>query len=111
MRDEENRLLSRRSATGTRQQRLTEITLISGALFVLLMATLLFVLLARNARQLSQANRQLRAEIIEREQTQQELRESEIRFRRLADSSFEGLSIVESGRVSEPTPHCAQLVG
>ncbi len=47
----------------------------------------------------------------EREKAQQAIRESEERFRTLADSSFEGIAITEDGRLTDVNEQLAEMFG
>jgi PAS domain S-box-containing protein len=69
----EKTLLSQREATGARQQRLFEWTLIVAATLLILLTAVFTKLLAGNTWQIFAANAQLHAEIDEREKVQQEL--------------------------------------
>ena len=75
MKIEEQRLLSRRESEGRMRQQATQSTLAFGVAFVLLLACLLFAVLARGTRQLARVNERLEIEIEERARIEARLRE------------------------------------
>lgn len=56
-------------------------------------------------------NRRLKKEISERERIQENLRDSELRFRALSDSSFEGVIFAENGRILECNKATYKILG
>ena len=64
-----------------------------------------------NERQLRESNLKLQHEINERELAVTALRESETRFRILADSTFEGLCVSENGTIIDANSSLARILG
>ncbi len=64
----------------------------------------------QNERELRAINEQLQSEIIERRQAEDSLRESETRFRILAESTFEGLCVSEDGIIIDANSSLARML-
>jgi two-component system, cell cycle sensor histidine kinase and response regulator CckA len=61
--------------------------------------------------ELSAANERLRLEIIEKNQAEVKMQQSNVRFKTLADATFEGIAITEQGRFVDFNKHLAQIYG
>ena len=61
--------------------------------------------------ELKLTNKHLHEEIAERKETEQALRDSEDRFRRLSESAFEGIFIHEKGKILDANERFARMVG
>ena len=57
------------------------------------------------------ANERLRREIIEKNQAEEKLQQSNLRFKTLADATFEGIAITQQGRYVDINNHLAQILG
>ena len=66
---------------------------------------------SRRTAELAEANEQLRAEICERQQTTDALRDSEERYRRLVDVTFDGVAVHSDGKAVFINPSGARLLG
>jgi PAS domain S-box-containing protein len=84
--------------------------LISLVLFALLILTLAFVIYTRY-RLKDRAARELEKEIDERTQTEEKLRESEEKFRALAEKSFVGIWITQDHAVKYANPRSLEIFG
>lgn len=62
-------------------------------------------------QELAALNESLRLEIAQRQQAQQALQESEMRFQALVDAMFEGIVVQEGGRIIEANPGFARMFG
>jgi two-component system cell cycle sensor histidine kinase/response regulator CckA len=81
---------------------------------VRLLAGGLFRSIARareSVHELAASNSRLQQEIFEHQRTEEALRESELRFRVLAESAFEGLCISENGVIIDANTSLARMVG
>ena len=65
----------------------------------------------QNEQELRESNLRLQNEIAEHQQTEAALRESETRFRVLAESTFEGMCILENGIILDANFNLAQMLG
>ena len=61
--------------------------------------------------ELSEANERLRQEIVERIKTEEQLQQSNLRFKTLADATFEGIAVCENGRYVDVNPQLTQILG
>jgi len=84
--------------------------LISLILFALLILTLAFVIYTRY-RLKDRAARELEKEIDERIQTEEKLRESEEKFRALAEKSFVGIWIIQDQVIKYSNPRALEIFG
>ena len=64
----------------------------------------------QHERELSESNRCLQLEVAERRQAEDSLRESETRFRILAESTFEGLCVSEDGVIIDANSSLARML-
>ncbi len=64
----------------------------------------------QHERELSESNRCLQQEVAERRQAEDSLRESETRFRILAESTFEGLCVSENGIIIDANSSLARML-
>jgi PAS domain S-box-containing protein len=83
---------------------------ISLILFALLILTLAFVIYTRY-RLKDRAARELKKEINERIQTEEKLRESEEKFRALAEKSFVGIWIIQDQGIKYANPRSLEIFG
>ncbi len=65
----------------------------------------------QSENELRASNVRLQREISERQQAEESLRESETRFRVLAESTFEGLYVSENGVIIDANPSLARMFG
>ena len=61
--------------------------------------------------ELSAANERLRHEIVERINVEEQLQQSNLRFKTLADATFEGIIVSENGRYVDANPQLTQILG
>ncbi|MBE9002306.1 PAS domain S-box protein [Nostoc sp. LEGE 12447] len=66
---------------------------------------------AARTQELTDLNQSLRLEIAQRQQAQQALEESEMRFQTLVDAMFEGIVIQEQGKIIDANPGFARMLG